>query len=63
METSHTSWFIIVYNTSGITLKIHATVECAAGGQAVAARVSHHKHALMTRRIAELTAAIDARRQ
>jgi hypothetical protein len=63
METSHTSWFILVYNTSGVTLKIHATVECAAGGQAVAARVSRPTHALMKRRVAELTAAIDARKQ
>jgi hypothetical protein len=63
METSHTSWFILVDNTSGITLKIHAAVECAAGGQAVAARVSHPTHALMRRRVAELIAAIDARKR
>ena len=63
METSHTSWFVIVYNTSGITLKIHATVECAAGGQAVAARVSHPTHALMKQRVAELVTAIDARKR
>jgi hypothetical protein len=60
METSHTSWFILVYNTSGITLKIHATVECAAAGQAVAARLPHPTHALMDRRVAELVAAINA---
>jgi hypothetical protein len=63
METSHASGFIIVYDTSGITLKIHATVECAAAGQAVAARVSHPTHTLMRRRVAELVAAIDARKQ
>lgn len=63
METSHTSWFIIVYDTSGITLKIHATVECAAAGQAVAARVSRPTHALMRRRVAELVAAIDAKKR
>jgi hypothetical protein len=60
METSHTSWFILVYNTSGITVKTHATVECAVGGQAVAARVSSPTHALMKQRVAELVATIDA---
>jgi hypothetical protein len=61
METTHTSWFIVIDNTSGITLKIHAAVECAAAGQAVAARVSRPTHALMSRRVAELVAASDAR--
>jgi len=63
METSHTSWFILVYNASGITLKIHAAVECTAAGQAVAARVFHPTHTLMNRRVAELVAAIDARKR
>jgi hypothetical protein len=60
METSHTSWFIIVYNTSGVTVKIHATVECAAAGQAVAARVSEPAHPLMKQRVAEVVATIEA---
>ena len=29
METSHTSWFIVISNSTGITLKIHATVDWA----------------------------------
>lgn len=63
METSHTSWFILVYNTSGITLKIHATVECATGGQAVAARVSRGLHPLMQRRVAEVVTAVGSERR
>jgi hypothetical protein len=38
METTHADWFVITANNSGITVTIHAEVNCAAAGQAVAAR-------------------------
>ena len=60
METSHTSWFIVISNSTGITLKIHATVECAGAGQAVAASVRRPTHARLDRRVAELTAELQA---
>ena len=41
METNHQEWFIITDNTTSITVKIHAEVQCAGAGQAVAARVRH----------------------
>gem|GEM_PF-5466023 len=28
METTHTSWFIIISNKTGITVKINASVDC-----------------------------------
>lgn len=63
METTHTSWFIIVYNQTGITLNINASVECAAGGQAVAADVHHAMPSRFKQRLAELTAAVEARKR
>jgi hypothetical protein len=60
METTHTSWFIVIGNTTGITLKIHATVECAGAGQAVAASVRRPTHTRLDQRIAELTAETEA---
>jgi hypothetical protein len=56
MEISHRSWFIIVDNNTNIVVKIHATVYCAAGGQAVAARVPRTTRPLMNERLAELRA-------
>jgi hypothetical protein len=60
METSHTSWFIIMVNETGIVLKIHAAVQCAGAGQAVAANVSRPTHARLDQRVAELTATVEA---
>jgi hypothetical protein len=60
METSHTSWFIIIVNQTSITLKIHASVQCAGAGQAVAASLSSPTHARLDQRITELTAAVEA---
>jgi hypothetical protein len=60
METNHRSWFIIVDNTTNIVVKIHATVECAAEGQAVAARLPRTTHPLMNRRLEELRAEAEA---
>jgi hypothetical protein len=62
MEASHTAWFIIVYNKTGITVKIHAAVECAAAGQAVAARFLRISHSRMDERLAELRAEAEAER-
>ena len=39
METNHQEWFIIIANSTSITVKIHAEVQCAGAGQAVAAQV------------------------
>src|SRR6185437_4265121 len=58
METTHQSWFIIVSNETGITLQIHASVQCAGAGQAVAATVPHPTHARLNQLIAELTSDI-----
>jgi hypothetical protein len=58
MESSHTSWFILMVNETGIVLKIHATVQCSAAGQAVAASLLRPRHGLRDQRIAELTAAL-----
>lgn len=44
MEANHQDWFIIIYNQTGITVKIHAEAECAGAGQAVAASISHAAH-------------------
>ncbi len=60
METTHTSWFIVISNQTGITLKIHASVECAGAGQAVAASVPRATHARFDQRVAELTAETEA---
>jgi hypothetical protein len=60
METSHTSWFIIMVNETGIVLKIHAAVQCAGAGQAVAANLSRPTHARLDQRVAELTATVEA---
>lgn len=54
METTHQSWFIVVNNESGIALNIHATVECAGAGQAVAARAIRPTHARVHRLVAEI---------
>jgi len=56
METTHTSRFIVINNETVITLKIHASVECAGAGQAVAASVPRATHARFNQRVAELTA-------
>ena len=61
METTHTSWFIITANLTGITVKIHAEVECAGGGQAVAASVRRPNHVRRDRLAAELKAALHAK--
>jgi hypothetical protein len=61
MDASHASWFIIVYNKTGIIVKIHATVECAAAGQAVAARAPGPASRL-NQRLAELRAEAEAER-
>jgi hypothetical protein len=61
METSHTSWFIIIVNETGIVLKIHAAVQCAAAGQAVAASAPRVTHARRDQRVAELTEALEHR--
>jgi len=63
METTHTSWFIVINNETGITLKIHASVECAGAGQAVAASVPRATHARFDQRVAELTAEAEASKQ
>lgn len=60
MESSHTSWFILMVNETGITLKIHAAVQCAAAGQAIAASVPRPTHARRDQRAAELTAALES---
>lgn len=60
MESSHTSWFILMVNETGITLKIHAAVQCAASGQAIAASVPRPTHARRDQRAAELTAALES---
>jgi hypothetical protein len=62
MESSHRSWFVIIDNRTLITVKIHATVECAGAGQAVAARVPRITHARLSQRIAELRAEAEAER-
>jgi hypothetical protein len=56
MDASHLSWFIVVDNRTKITVKIHAAVECAAAGQAVAARTPRITSGLLKKRIAELEA-------
>jgi hypothetical protein len=56
MEASHVSWFIIVANKTQITVKINASVECAAAGQAVAARRPRLTHTRLNQRLAALTA-------
>jgi ribulose kinase len=58
MESSHTSWFILMVNETGIVLKIHAAVQCSASGQAVAASVARPTHARRNQRIAELAEAL-----
>jgi hypothetical protein len=63
METTHTSWFIVISNQTGITLKVHASVECAGAGQAVAASVPRATHARFNQRVAELTAETEASKQ
>jgi hypothetical protein len=63
METSHLSWFIIVDNETWIRVKINASVECAAAGQAVTARVRHITHARLNTRLAELGAERKAPKQ
>lgn len=61
METTHQSWFIVIANQTLITVKIHASVECAGAGQAVAARAPHPTHARFNRVVAQLTAEAAAR--
>jgi hypothetical protein len=60
METSHASWFIIISNSTGITLKIHASVECAGAGQAVAASITRSTGTRIDERKAELEAELGA---
>jgi hypothetical protein len=60
MEPSHLSWFIVVDNNTSIVVKIHASVECAAEGQAVAARLPRAGHPLMNKRLAEARAEAQA---
>jgi hypothetical protein len=60
METSHTSWFIIVSNRTGITITINASVECAGAGQAVAASLERPTLVRIDQRTAELEAAVSA---
>jgi hypothetical protein len=62
MAETHQSWFIIVFNQQSIKVKIHATVECAAASQAVAARLPRARHALMDKRLAEVRAEAEAER-
>jgi hypothetical protein len=62
MESSHRSWFVIIDNRLSVTAKIHATVECAAAGQAVAARFPSATHALLDERLAKLRAEAEAQR-
>jgi hypothetical protein len=54
MESTHLSWFVITANQTGIPVQIHAEVQCAGAGQAVAARAPRITHALFNRRIAEV---------
>jgi hypothetical protein len=54
MESTHLSWFVITANETGITVPIHAEVQCAGAGQAVAARAPHITHPLFNRRIDEV---------
>jgi hypothetical protein len=59
MENSHQTWFIIVFNQESIPVNIHASVECAAAGQAVAARLPRTSHPLMDKRLAEVRAEVE----
>jgi hypothetical protein len=56
MEASHLSWFVIVANKALIPVRINASVECAAAGQAVAARAPHMTHVRLNKRLAQLAA-------
>jgi hypothetical protein len=60
MESTHTSWFILISNSTGSTLSIFASAECAAAGQAVASSLRRLAGARLHQRVAELTAALEA---
>ncbi|MFI4977498.1 MAG: hypothetical protein ACHQC8_02290 [Solirubrobacterales bacterium] len=60
MGTGHQSWFIIIYNESAITLKIHAEAQCAGAGQAVAASVGRSTHAHAAQHVHQLVAELTA---
>jgi hypothetical protein len=60
MGTAHQSWFIIISNKTGITLKITAEAQCAGAGQAVAASVPHAVRARAEGRVDQLVARLTA---
>jgi hypothetical protein len=60
METSHQSWYIIVVNTSKITVQITAVAYCSGAGQAVAARVHRAPPALAVREAGAIAARLRA---
>jgi hypothetical protein len=59
----HQSWFIITSNETGITVKIHAQVQCAGAGQAVAASVPRAVRARAQRELAQLVSQVAAERE
>ena len=63
MGTGHQSWFIIISNKSGITLKISAEAQCASAGQAVAASVPRAVRSRAERQVDQLVAKLRAERQ
>jgi hypothetical protein len=60
MGTGHQSWFIIISNKTGITLKITAEAQCAGAGQAVAASVPRAIHARAVQQVNQLVAKLTA---
>jgi hypothetical protein len=58
--TEHQSWFIIINNERTITLNIHAEVQCAGAGQAVAASVPRAKRERAERHVQQLVAQLRA---
>ena len=63
LGTGRQSWFIIVENTTGITLEIHAEAQCSGAGQAVAASVPSAAHTRAERQVHQLVAKLTAVRQ
>lgn len=61
MESTHQSWFIVILDETGITLNIHATVECAASGAAVTASAPRPSHTRMDQLISQLRSALSRR--
>ncbi len=59
----HQSWFVITSNETGITVKIHAQVQCAGAGQAVAASVPRAVRARAQRELAQLVTQVMAERE